>query len=219
MNWKIPTIEEIYNEYHRVTFFESNGVYPKSIKNFEKLHADNYKMQHLLKFQDMIKRNRESIDWKLYITALAKVFKNRFDVKYLGSFGGNKIYRDYVKSLYLAADEDISKYNHIINSIKFLSMYLKENEISFKEYFELNRETVPIALKHIYAGTINLYFYACFSQDVLLKLFNYPDDIFLEYFNLTKFEFLQTYILNKRTEILTNNKIQPLIKSLESFKF
>ena len=46
MNWKIPTIEEIYNEYHRATFFESNGVYPKTIKNFEKLYVDNYKMQH-----------------------------------------------------------------------------------------------------------------------------------------------------------------------------
>ena len=97
--WKIPTIEEVYNEYHKQTFYIRNGVYPRTIQDYSSLYADKNKVEKLKKFIEVLKRNRASIDWKLYILALAKVFQIRYDLKYLGSFAGNKIYRDYIMQL------------------------------------------------------------------------------------------------------------------------
>lgn len=215
MNWKIPTIEEIYNEYHRQTFFIMNGVYPKSIKNFDSLYNDPIKTQHLLKFQEVLKRNRASIDWKLYILALAKVMKNRYDLKLLGSFGGNKIYRDYIKYLSTKQDTETEIYTTIISNLQFLFAFLKENELTFLDYFKEDAALIPLALKHIYSGTISVYFYACFPQHVIAKWLNYPDDVYYELFNLSKYEFLQTYIISKRQNLLTSIKIKQLIDMLE----
>ena len=47
ITWKIPTIEEIYNEYHKQTFFIRNGVYPKTIQNFTSLYEDERKVQQI----------------------------------------------------------------------------------------------------------------------------------------------------------------------------
>lgn len=215
MNWNIPTIEQVYNEYHKQTFFVRNGVYPKTIQNFESLYQDTRKVEQIKYFIEFIKRNRASVDWKIYILALAKVLKNRYDLKYLGSFGGNKIYRDYVKSLYIQKDNIDDIYNDIINSLTFLTSYLKENQMTFIDYFKEDQHIIPLALKHIYAGTISLYFYACFSQEMLGRLFDYPDDVFQELFQLNKYEFLDTYIISKRNVLLTNNRTQMLIKKLE----
>lgn len=80
----------------------------------------------------------------------------------------------------------------------------------------MDRDVIPVALKHLYAGTISVYFYACFSRQVLSKWFNYPDDVFQELFQLNKYEFLTEYILSKRDNILTLNKLTPLITKLET---
>lgn len=215
MNWNIPTIEQVYNEYHKQTFYVRNGVYPKTIQNFDSLYDDQRKVEQIKYFIEFIKRNRASVDWKIYILALAKVLKNRYDLKYLGSFGGNKIYRDYVKSLYIQKDNIDDIYNDIINSIIFLSNFLKESNLTFLQYFKEDENILPLSLKHIYAGTISLYFYACFSQELLSKFFDYPDDVFLELFKLSKYEFLDTYIVSKRNVLLTNIKTQKLITQIE----
>ena len=57
--WTIPTIEEIYNEYHKQKFFQRNGIYPKTIKNFDSLLNDSKKKEFLLRFQNMIKSNQQ----------------------------------------------------------------------------------------------------------------------------------------------------------------
>ena len=59
------------------------GVYPKTIQNFDNLYKDERKVQILKYFLTFLERNRTSVDWKLYILALAKVFGNRYDLKYL----------------------------------------------------------------------------------------------------------------------------------------
>lgn len=213
--WKIPSIEEIYNEYHKQTFYIRNGVYPKTIQNFKSLYEDPRKVEHIKYFIEFLNRNRASVDWKLYIQALAKVTGNRFDLKYLGTFAGNKAYRDYVKSLHTNKDNINDIYNDIINTLTILTGYLKENNLTFIDYFDQDRMLLPLSLKHIYAGTISLYFYACFSQNVLAKWFSYPDDVFQELFQLSKYEFLDTYIVSKRNTLLTNVKTQSLIEKLE----
>lgn len=212
--WKIPTIEEVYNEYHKQTFYIRNGVYPRTIQDYSSLYADKNKVEKLKKFIEVLKRNRASIDWKLYILALAKVFQVRYDLKYLGSFAGNKIYRDYIKSLTLI-DNETEIYNAIINSLSFLVPYLKESCMSFEEYFNETDNIIPLSLKHIYAGTISIYFYACFSKNTLYKWFHYPDDVFQELFQLSKTEFINTYILSHRDKILLNNKLNNLVLTLE----
>jgi hypothetical protein len=214
--WKIPSIEEIYNEYHKQTFYIRNGVYPKTIQNFKSLYEDPRKVEHIKYFIEFLNRNRASVDWKLYIQALAKVTGNRFDLKYLGTFAGNKVYRDYVKSLHTNKDNINDIYNDIINTLTVLTGYLKENNLTFIDYFDQDRMLLPLSLKHIYAGTISLYFYACFSQNVLAKWFSYPDDVFQELFQLSKYEFLDTYIVSKRNTLLTNVKTQSLIEKLET---
>ena len=110
-------------------------------------------------------------------------------------------------------DEEI--YNDIINSLQFLMGYLKANEYSFKDYLNNESSIIPVSLKHIYAGTISLYFYACFPIQVLNKWFDYPDDIFYELFKVSKSEFFEQSILSKRNKILTITKIQKLILKLE----
>ncbi len=117
--FKVPTIEEIYNEYHKQTFYIRNGVYPKTLKNFDSIYSDPTKLQFLKSFVAFLERNKSSVDWKLYILALSKVLRTRYDLQYLGSFKGNKIYRDYVKSLQGPKDgiEDI--YSTIINRKEF----------------------------------------------------------------------------------------------------
>ena len=73
--WKVPTVEEIYNEYHKQTFYIRNGVYPKTIQNFKSLYDDPRKVEHIKFFIEFLKRNRASVDWKLYILSLSKVLK------------------------------------------------------------------------------------------------------------------------------------------------
>jgi hypothetical protein len=213
--WKIPGIEEIYNEYHKQTFFIRNGVYPRTIKNYDGLYSDQRKVDYIKYFITFLQRNRESVDWKLYILALAKVLRNSFELKHLGRFGANKIYRDYVKSLQVEKNNSEEIYQEILNSITILSGYLKENELKWNEYLELDQPIIPVVLKHIYAGSVSLYFYACFPEHVLNKWFNYSDDCFQELFKLSKTEFLNIYIFSKRKTVLNNLKIQKLIEKLE----
>lgn len=85
--WKIPTIEEIYNEFHKQKFFFQRGFYPKTIKNYNSLYSDEKNIQILKYFINFLERNRNSVDWKIYIFALAKVLKGRLELKHLGSFG------------------------------------------------------------------------------------------------------------------------------------
>lgn len=215
MIWKIPTVQQIYNEYHRQTFYYMNGVYPRSIKNFDKLYQNKQNVEYIQRFQNMLSRNRASVDWKLYIKAIASILKKRFDLKILGTFAGNKLYRDYIKCLFLQEENEQIIYENIINSLKFITTYLKENQITFKQYLTFDNITFPLALKHIYAGTISVYFYACFSENKLNSFFDYSQDIFLEYFQLSKQQFLNTYILSKRSKILTYQKILNFIKKIE----
>ena len=134
INFRIPTIEEIYNEYHRETMYASKNIYPRSIKNFDKVLNDQ-NIELLKKFQNIIKMGDESLNWKIYIKACSIYFKGRFDIKVLGSFKGNKIYRDYLRynSLNFEKSNDEIK-DEVIKSLQFLSKYLKDSSMYLKDY-------------------------------------------------------------------------------------
>ena len=215
MNFYIPTIEEIYNEYHKQTFYFMNGVYPRTIKNFDKILSDNKKKEQLLKFQNLIARNRESLDWKLYIYACASMLKQRFDLKILGSLAGNKLYRNYIKYTYNLEKSEQEIYDEIINSLKFLNMYFKSNNYTIKDYFLDGINTFPLSLKHLYAGTISINFYAALLPNLVYTVFsNYPDDVYSEFFQMTKDELLEI-INNKRNKIISFKKLRLVCDKLE----
>lgn len=193
-----------------------NEQYPKTIVNYDKIYNNSTILEHLKKFQNLLARNRETINWKIYIYALAQNFKSRFDLRYLSNLSGIKIYRNYVQSKFEDIDSEEYIYNEIIRSLIFLNSYLKENNITFKDYFNLDRETIPISLKHIYAGTISLYFYAAFDPyKVGFQMLDYPNDLFLEYFYINREEFLEKYILNKHKDILKYKKIKEIMEKIQ----
>jgi hypothetical protein len=217
INYKVPTIEEIYNEYHRQTFYAMNKVYPRPIKNFDSILKDKIKKEYLLKFQNVIARNRDSVDWKLYIYACASLLKNRFDLKILGSLAGNKLYRNYIN--YKMTEEQKSQdiYEEIIRSLKFLNLILSENEIDINQYFMEDIHTVPLSLKHIYAGTISIYFYAAINPTKIYSWFyNYNNDSFQELFHMDKQEFMDNIIMNKREIIIKFPKIREICNKLDN---
>lgn len=193
-----------------------NGTYPKTMVNFEKIH-NNPNLQELLKkFQSLLARNRQALDWKLFIYALAQHFKNRFDLRYLSNLAGIKIYRNYIQSSFEDIDDGDKIYNSIIQSLIFIQGYLKTNNITFKEYFNLDKETIPVALKHLYSGTVSMYFYAAFeTYKIVAYMLDYSDDLFQEYFMMKKDEFIEKYILNKHKDILKYEKVKNLIEKIE----
>ena len=80
--------------------YVQNGTYPKTIVNYEKVYKNTNLQELLKKFQSLLSRNREAIDWKLFIYALAQHFKTRFDLKFLSNLAGIKIYRNFIQSYY-----------------------------------------------------------------------------------------------------------------------
>ena len=216
MIYQIPSLEQIYNEYHKQTFFVMNGTYPKTIVNYDKFLKNQNAVELVKKFQNLLARNRDAIDWKLYIEALAQHFKTRFDLRYLSNLAGIKTYRSYVQSKFQNTDDETKIYNQIVASLVFLSGYLKANELTIQEYYNLDIQTIPVALKHIYAGTVSLYFYAALDPyKVGFEMLNYSNDLFLQYFSMNKDQFMENYIINKHKEILKYKKIKEIMEKLQ----
>ena len=211
----IPTIEEIYNIYHRETMHAMKGIYPKSIKNFENI-LNKKNIELLIRFQNVIKRSYDSIDWKLYIKACAEYFKYRFDIKILGSLQGNKIYRNYLRYKNLNIEVTNNEiYDEIVASLKFLSNYLNESKITLKEYLDTKTAIIPIFLKHIYSGSISAYLYACLDQSKIFRIFHdIPDDIFYELFNCSRNEYFDNCIFIKRDRIIGISKLKDIINKI-----
>jgi hypothetical protein len=218
----IPSIEEIYNEYHKQTMFYSKGIYPKTIKNFDKIISSDSK-EFLIKFQNFLKRNLSSVDWKLYIESVSKYYRRRYDLHILGSLAGTKIYRNFINENYLNTvnenndeNNDENIYNQIINSIKFLNLFLNNSKISFSEYIELNKFIIPVLLNHIYAGTISKYFYACLPSNFAFNIFStYPDDIFYDLFKQSRDEFTEN-IFKIHQQISNIKSIKSLCIKIEN---
>lgn len=211
----IPSIEDIYSYYHRETMFVMKGFYPRKIVNFEKCITP-LNIEYLKKFQKFIERNENIINWKLYIIAISKYYKRRFDLRILGTLAGTKIYRQYLEFIDEPANlsEDQIK-NEIISSLKFLKNYLKENELNFNGYLNIQNNLIPISIKHIYSGSISKYFYACFPWNKIIKyFFSYSNDVFFEFFNISKNEFIEL-IDQKRKNILKYKSVREIIQKIE----
>ena len=127
------TAEMIYNECHKQMFYYSKGVYPKTIKNFNKAKEKDT-WNYYERFAKMVHDNNGQIDYKLYIKSLAEFYEGFFNPKMLTHPKGIKIYRQTVKLNNLKCDkEDI--YKSVLISIKYVINYCKENLESIKKLF------------------------------------------------------------------------------------
>lgn len=216
----IPSIEQIYNEYHKWTFYFSKGSYPKSIKNFQKAFEVDGRVDLLNKFRQFLQRNDQLVDWHMYIYSIARLTKTRFPLNYLGSLKGTKIYRDYINLTYTEEYEQQHIYNEIIRSLKCLNETIELYKVNFEQYFNVDETLIPLSLKQLYSGAISSYFYAAFPQDFLIKtILKYPDDVYTELFNNDKFSFVDESINKKRMIMLKYNSIKPLVTKIEKLIF
>lgn len=216
MNFTVPTIEEIYDEFHRQKLHATKGVYSRPLKNFDKLLADPAKREYLVRFQNMIRRNLAAMDWRIYVRACAELLKHRFDLKVLGSVTGNKLYREYLNCRMLSEDTEENICAEIVRSLKFVQDYSKADGMSFEEYFDVGGQAIPLALNHLYSGTVSIYLYAALPRNyVWARMTAYGDDVFEELFEKSKNEFFETILAPKREAIVRFPKAYGLVLKLE----
>lgn len=173
------TPEEIYQEFHRQTFFYSRNIYPKPIKNFSNIKSSDDWI-YFQRFADKIEQNDGLVNYKMFIESLAQHYKGWFDPKILLSLKGIKIYKIYKDILNSTNDSDLI-YSGITNSIKNIVMFCKDNNIkTFDEYFNHNKYTIPTLLKHLYAGSISHYT-LLLIDNISDKLRTFPSDMINEY--------------------------------------
>lgn len=213
---RVPSLNEIYNEYHRESFFAQKSFYPKAIKNFDKVLTPE-KTEFLQKFQNFIKRNFSLIDWKLYIKACAQYFKRPFELKILGSLNANKIYRTYVNYNKMSLEKSTAEIeSDILSSLLFIKSYTADSGLSFKNYFINRDDIMPIVLKHIYSGSVSSYLYACINSNTVFKIFyDIPDDVFFELFNCSRNDFVSIMISQKRDKIICISSLLNLINKID----
>ena len=149
---------------------------------------------------------------------MAKYYKRRYDLKILGSLAGTKIYKQYVE--FINSPENLSESElkeRILSSLTFIVNYIKDNNIkSFKDYFTKDQSIIPVYIKHINAGSVSKIFYSCFTWENRGKLFfNTPNDIFYEFFNISKSSFIES-LEQQRKIILKYKSILNIIKKLEN---
>ena len=216
----IPSIERIYNEYHKWTFYFSKGYFPKSIKNFQKAFEVEGRVDTLKKFQIFLQRNDQLVDWQIYIYSIARLTKTRYPLQYLGSLKGTKIYRDYINLTYNEEAEQQYIYDEIVRSLKNIGETLELYNVNFEQYFQVDSAIIPLSIKQLYSGTISPYFYAAFPKEFLAKtILSYQDDVYMEMFNIDKFTFIESSINRKRILMLKYNNVKSIVTKIEKLIF
>ena len=172
--------EQIYNEYHKQTFYVSKGFYPKTVANYTKA-KQNDNWHYFERFARMVNDNNGQIDYRLFIKTLAEFYEGRFNPKMLAHPKGIKIYRQAVKLNNLTIDkEDI--YKSALISIKFVINYCKENNLNrLDDYIFQDQYLIPTIARHYLAGSISRYFLAMIP-DIVGIIKGFPTDISNDYF-------------------------------------
>ena len=179
--------EDVYQEFHKQTFYQKHGVYPKAIKSFDKQKKKDDWI-YFERFSQRVNDGNGVVDYKKMIEILAKYHKGWFKPSMLISMKGIKIYKTYIESESVTTNaNDI--YTNILKSIKFIKQFCEENNLkTFNEYINHNADFFPTLLLHMSAGSINKYFVAIIP-DIDLILRNYPKDCVNEF----AIDFLKEY--------------------------
>ena len=168
------TILDLYNEFRKQTFFVKKNIYPKPVKSLENI-SNQEQLVHFEKFKVMVESNAGMIDWRLYIKSLAIHYKGWFKPSKLNSLKAIKIYKTYV----ILENENKSGniiYRNVLDSIKFIVNYCKENNIkNFDDYINDNITIIPTILKHHKAGSISSNFLSIIPN-IKIILNSFPKD-------------------------------------------
>lgn len=196
------TPEQIYSLYHRKIIFHTKGIYPRAIKNFDKI-KDKPEWPGFVKFTKTVNNNGGQIDPSLYIDSLIDFNDGYFNFKLLNHPKGIKIYKTFV-SLQNNTFDKAKIFKAITSSINFINAYMVENNIKdFDQYLNENIYLLPTMAKHFHSGAICKQFLVLIP-DILLIIDNYPLDVSDGYFKDIRQEyssirsFLMTYPKLKR---------------------
>lgn len=172
------TPEILYSTWHKEIFL-FKGTFVRAIKDFDKVRQKP-EWRHFVACADIINRNDGMIDYLLFIRSLVEFCNGYVDPKLLSNRQSIRVYRNYIEKMELKNDIPQIKVN-VENSIKFLVSYCVENKITLQQYFEKDKNLIPMFLKHINSGVISKCFVACLS-DFYLIMANYPQDVINDFF-------------------------------------
>ena len=195
------TAEQLYNYYHKMTFFHEKGIYPRAVVDFTNAKSKDY-WKDFEKAVELVNSN-PNIDYRTLVDSLASTFKNRFDPVLLHHPKGMKIYNGYVKIRNMG--ESVTDVENIVKTdMMNVSLEIIQYEInSLDEYLNYNRDIIPLAAIHYGNGLTSSFFMATIP-DILDILDGYSQDIkeeyfmgFIENYDITRDKILKTESLRK----------------------
>ena len=213
------TPEQIYQLYHKYTFFFKNNTYPRVIENFDNAKEKDTWI-YFTRCSDMIDRNAGQINPDIYVYSIAKFFEGWFDPKILTSPKGIKIYKSHVELINLNNEKEAIE-KGVLHSIKFVNTFCHENNINnFNEYINHNKEIIPTLLKHYNAGSITIHFLAMIPN-ILYILKQSPQDVIDEYISTFKENYPNIralFIHNEKLRNISDNLEQIINESIKKLK-
>jgi hypothetical protein len=199
------TTEDIYNIYNKEILLYTKNINARRITNFtkKKEHPD---WQYFEIFTKRVNTSNNQINPTIYIKSLINFFDGYFNLKLLSSVKAIKIYKQYIME-----NKYDNCYNDVLNSIKFIIKYMKDNNIScIDEYMLINNDIFPVFAQHFNNGSISKYF-AVLIPDIKIFINNYPQDISDQFFKA----FISD-INDIKSHILCYPKIKKINDNLEN---
>jgi len=151
------TAEYICNEFHKQTFFQQHGKYPRAIKNFEKAKA-KASWPFFVGFAKRCNDNLGTIDPHTFIYVLAEFYNGYFQPRLLLSRKSISLYKSYIDKINTTNDKEIIEQSFLI-SLKYILSYMKENNITdFDKYLYEDQFAIPTILRHYNSGNVSRFF-------------------------------------------------------------
>lgn len=205
------TPEEIYQEWHKQTFFNLKGFYPRTVQNFDNAKQAE-KWVYFQKLADIINNGNGIVDYKLYIQSLCEFYSKKnvpFDI--LTSQKGFKIYRNFINILNTHTDMNSIK-KCIVDNINFIVNYCKENKINrFSDYIN-DDNLIPKLIVHFNSGNVSIYFFSL-VENIELTIKEYPQDVVEDFLGdlITFFGKIKQY----KMQILQDETLRKISYNLE----
>ena len=215
----IITPESLYSEYVRELCFQTRGIYPRRMKNFDKVKTQSYWV-FFVKAAQMIQDSDGHIDPSLYIKGLVVFYQGKIDYSVLGTMKAIKIYKNYIETISCdrrnLQEVDAGINRSIMNMCRFMN---DNNMTNTNEYFNFNAYLIPRLAKDLNSGAISKHFLSIVPE-INLIISNYPQDIQDEYFidflkefqalRLNLFKYEKYKIIYDNFEIVINKTLTKL---------
>lgn len=205
------TPEEIYQEWHRQTFQNSRGIYPRTVQNFNNVQQSD-KWVYFKKLADIVNNGNGIIDYKMYIKSICDAYPSQgIHPSILTNQKGFKIYRNFINICNTHTDL-ISIKKNILENINFIINYCKENKINrFTDYIN-DDSLIPKLVMHFNSGNVSIYFLALIDNlELIIK--EYPIDVVNDFFGDLN-EFFNK-IKQYKIQITQDNNLRQIYNNLE----